>query len=99
MKVLKPGRQQTGYTVEAKCTGHGNGLGGCGAELLVEQPDMVYYKGSDYPIQRDSAVMFRCVSCGVLTDLPRAKWPPHPTDLPPFSTAWSKGQKPLESEK
>lgn len=96
MKILEPGRKQRGYSVEAKCTGHGNGGGGCGAKLLVEQPDMVFYKGSDYPIQRDSAVMFRCEACGVLTDLPREDWPPHSSDLPPYSRAWSKGQREME---
>lgn len=40
MKVLKPGREQTGWAREAECTGHGNGGGGCGALLLVERDDV-----------------------------------------------------------
>lgn len=92
MKILEPGRQQRGYSVEETCTGKGNSGGGCGARLLVEEPDMRYYQGTDYPIQRSAAVTFRCAACGVLTDLPHAKWPPRHSELPRYSTAWAKGQ-------
>lgn len=92
MKVRKPGRQQTGYSVEALCSGKGNGGGGCGAKLLVEQPDMRYFSGTDYPIDRPAAVTFRCCSCGVLTDLDHKDWPPSASSLPNFTTAWARGQ-------
>ena len=93
MKVIEPGRKQTGYSVEAKCSGNGNGGGGCGAKLLVEQPDMRYYEGTDYPIYRSSAVTFRCCSCGVLTDLDRKDWPPSASSLPAYSNAWAQGHE------
>jgi hypothetical protein len=40
MKILKKGREQKGWTREEICTGVGNGGGGCGAKLLVEQGDL-----------------------------------------------------------
>lgn len=71
MKVLKPGRPQTGWATEATCTGKGNGGGGCGAVLLVDESDL--YKtfagasyGGDSP---DPVATFTCVACGVETDI------------------------------
>jgi hypothetical protein len=40
MKVVKPGREQKGWSKQFKCTGNGNGGGGCGAVLLVEEGDL-----------------------------------------------------------
>lgn len=93
MKVLKPGREQNGYSIEQTCTGNGNGGGGCGAVLLVEQSDMRYYPGvpGDTWGSRDPAVMFRCCACGVVTDMASKHWPPSPVKLPRFSTAWRDG--------
>lgn len=84
MKVLEPGRDQKGFSVEARCTGNGNGGGGCNALLLVEQEDMRYFSGGGY-FERDPEVVFRCV-CGVTTDLPSKQWPPNPRNT---LTAWS----------
>ncbi len=71
MKVLKPGREQKGWSTEATCTGEGNQGGGCGAVLLVEEADV--YKtqsgggyGGDSP---EDFATFKCPSCGVQTDL------------------------------
>lgn len=69
MKILEKGRPQKGWATEARCTGNGNGGGGCGAKLLVEQGDLFTTSSSS----RDETtvyVTFRCVACGVLTDLP-----------------------------
>lgn len=68
MKILKKGRGQVGWTTKAKCTGAGNGNGGCGAHLLVEQGDLF----KSYSHARDEMtiyVTFRCIECGVMTDL------------------------------
>jgi len=77
MKVLKKGRKQKGWSVEFKCTGGGNGGGGCGAELLIEISDCYITSqhciGDDYP---DEFVTFTCAECGVETDLPDSKSPP-----------------------
>ncbi len=74
MKVLKPGRQQKGWSTEAKCTGHGNGEGGCGAKLLVEQDDL-FLTSSTVRDETDYFVTFKCCACGVLTDLPDGRVP------------------------
>jgi hypothetical protein len=66
MKVLKKGRKQKGWSVEKTCTGKGNGLGGCGALLLVEENDLYETgEGGDGP---DYARTFKCSECGVETD-------------------------------
>jgi len=71
MKIIKPGREQNGWSIEATCTGEGNGGGGCGAVLLVEAPDL--YITSRSPMGRDyeEFATFRCPSCRVETDLAR----------------------------
>ena len=68
MKILKPGREQKGWSVEVTCTGGGNGGGGCGAVLLVEQADLykTYRNARD---ETDTFITFRCPSCRVETDL------------------------------
>jgi hypothetical protein len=68
VKILEPGRQQKGWSTEAKCTGKGNGNGGCGAKLLVEQPDL-FRTSSSAMGETDYYVTFECAACGVLTDL------------------------------
>lgn len=68
MKILSPGSAQTGWTVETKCTGKGNGNGGCGALLLIEIGD-VFETQSQCRDETDYYVTFRCEGCGVLTDL------------------------------
>lgn len=68
MKVLEPGRKQRGWATETTCTGKGNGGGGCGARLLVEEPDL--FRTSRHT--RDGSehfVTFECVCCGVLSDV------------------------------
>lgn len=75
MKILEPGREQKGWSIETRCTGHGNGGGGCNAKLLVEQPDLflTYTHARD---ETDTLVTFRCEACGVLTDLTTKQEPP-----------------------
>jgi len=69
MKVLKPGSGQRGWSIKATCTGKGNGGGGCGAELLVEEPDLYQTSSSHYDGSTDYFVTFTCPECGVETDL------------------------------
>lgn len=68
MKVIKPGRKQTGWAREYTCTGTGNGGGGCSALLLVEQPDL-YITSSTHYDETDHFVTFQCPECGVQTDI------------------------------
>lgn len=68
MKVLKPGREQKGWSRETSCTGGGNGGGGCGALLLVEAADLFITTQC-----ADEYVTFRC-HCGVLTDIGNAPY-------------------------
>ncbi|HTK05295.1 MAG TPA: hypothetical protein VL500_06925 [Candidatus Eisenbacteria bacterium] len=41
MKVIKKGSGAKGWSKRFKCTGSGNGGGGCGATLLVEHGDLL----------------------------------------------------------
>jgi hypothetical protein len=76
MKILEPGRPQKGWSTECVCTGNGNGHGGCGAKLLVEEADL-FKTTSHCRDETDTYVTFRCAGCGVLTDLASDKRPPH----------------------
>lgn len=68
MKVIEKGRPQKGWSKEFKCTGSGNGGGGCGAILLVEYGDL-YITTSQCKDETDKFVTFRCSECGVETDI------------------------------
>lgn len=69
MKVLKKGREQNGWSTEQICTGEGNGKGGCGAKLLVEQGDLFHTYRSYYDGSEDTFTTFKCAQCGVKTDI------------------------------
>ncbi len=64
MKVIEKGTGQKGWAQNHVCSGMGNGMGGCGAKLLVEQGDLFKTGGDE-----DSLITFECVECGVLTNL------------------------------
>lgn len=68
MKIIKEGRKQKGWAKEFKCTGSGNGEGGCEATLLVEQGD-IYMTYSFCMGEKDSYYTFKCAACGVQTDI------------------------------
>ena len=69
MKVIKRGKKQKGWAVEFECTGDGNGDGGCGAILLVEEGDLYLTSRSYYDGSRDTFTTFTCSCCGVQTDV------------------------------
>jgi hypothetical protein len=95
MKVIKKGRQQSGWSNEFKCTGSGNGGGGCGAVLLVETPDLFTTHHHDHGGGHDVFVTFECSECGVLTDIKHSGVSHR--DLPSRSD-WKKMQGPLRVE-
>ncbi len=69
MKVLKKGRPQAGWSKEFKCSGSGNGGGGCGAKLLVSEFDLYYTHSHHYDGSSESYVTFCCSECSVETDV------------------------------
>ena len=75
MKVIKPGRAQSGWAKRFKCTGAGNSGGGCGAVLLVEHNDLYLTHNYDYGGGHDVYTTFRCCGCGVQTDIERYTGP------------------------
>lgn len=81
MRVIKKGREQTGWSQEIKCSGKGNGNGGCGALLLVETPDM-FRTFQCHAGETDTYVTFECSECHVHTDLPEFMQPPKIAELP-----------------
>ncbi len=48
MKVIKSGDGRKGWAREETCTGQGNGIDGCGAELLLEENDLYHTRNTDY---------------------------------------------------
>ena len=77
MKIIKPGKHPK-WTLEATCTGKGNGGGGCGAKLLLEEGDLFHTFTHRYGDSRETYTSFRCCSCKCLTDL-SVNIPPHVT--------------------
>ena len=75
MKVLKSGTGQKGWSLKTKCTGAGNGNGGCGAVLLVEEGDLYFTHSSHYDGSNETYITFKCPECGVETDVPGGKTP------------------------
>jgi len=74
MRVIKKGSGQRGWAKEYTCTGKGNGGGGCGAVLMVEEGDL-YITSSTCRDETDYYVTFRCCECGVENDIPTADVP------------------------
>lgn len=69
MKVIEKGRRQKGWAQEFTCTGRGNGNGGCGATLLVEESDLYHTHSSHYDGSDETYTTFECAACGVETDV------------------------------
>ena len=92
MRILRPGTGQKGWSTEATCTGAGNGGGGCGARLLVEQHDLflTYRNARD---ETDTFVTFECGACGVLNDLPGGRVPHAIETTLPSHKAWRELQE------
>ena len=68
MEVVKEGRKQGGWAEKFRCTGDGNGGGGCGATLLVSQVDL-YETTLDSVDESELCKTFCCQQCGVETDV------------------------------
>lgn len=68
MKVIKKGRPQKGWAKQITCTGKGNGRGGCGAVLLIEESDL-FRTGKHSRDESEYYATFKCSECGVLTDV------------------------------
>ncbi len=79
VKVIKPGRDQKGWAKELECTGDGNGGGGCGATLLVEEGDL-FRTTNHVRDETTHFTTFKCIQCGVLTDLRGVSIPQHVRD-------------------
>lgn len=72
MRVLQEG---PGWSIKQKCTGYGNGGGGCGALLEVERGDIYLTSSTDLSGETDYYYTFKCPCCDIETDVPS-------TDIP-----------------
>jgi len=66
MKILEKG---PGWSIEQRCTGKGNGDGGCNSLLLVEKCDLYMTSHTDMVGDTDYYYTFRCPVCGMETDI------------------------------
>ncbi len=66
MKVLERG---PGWGIKLRCTGSGNGGGGCESLLLVEENDIYVTANTDYTGDTDYYYTFRCPICQHETDI------------------------------
>jgi len=69
MKVISKGDGRSGWAKEFICTGAGNGNGGCGAKLLVEENDLYKTHNYDYGGGHDVYTTFKCPECNNETDV------------------------------
>lgn len=72
MKVLEKG---PGWNLKIKCTGKGNGDGGCGSLLLIENGDVYLTANSFYDGSIDYYYTIYCPVCGAETDIPKKDIP------------------------
>ena len=72
MQILEKG---PGWSIEARCTGNGNGDGGCESRLLILENDLFITKSYCYDGSHDEYVTFRCPVCEKYTDLDDTKVP------------------------
>ena len=66
MKVIEKGNN---WNLERRCTGAGNGRGGCNSLLGIALDDIYLTYGGDYIEITDIYYTFKCPVCGVETDL------------------------------
>ena len=71
MEIIKPGtKKQKAWAKNYKCSGSGNGGGGCGALLRVEVTDLYYTRsGCGRDDYETTYVTFTCPQCLVKTDI------------------------------
>lgn len=69
MKVIASGADKASWSDERKCSGGGNGGGGCEAKLLVESAD-VFITLSKARGETVTHVTFECPVCRVWSDIP-----------------------------
>lgn len=72
MKVIEEGR---GWNLEKRCTGKGNGGGGCNALLGLELNDIYLSHSYDYGGGHDMFYTFKCPCCSTETDLEESEVP------------------------
>lgn len=72
MKILEKG---PGWNIEQRCTGNGNGGGGCNSKLLVEESDIYVTSNTDMCGDTDYYYTFFCPVCGKETDIPEKDVP------------------------
>ncbi len=66
MKVLEKG---PGWSIKVRCTGSGNGGGGCESLLQVSENDIYVTSHTDYAGDTDYYYTFLCPECCVETDI------------------------------
>ena len=72
MKVLEQGH---GWSIEQRCTGKGNGDGGCNSLLEVSEEDIYQTSSTDYLGDTDYYYTFCCPVCGKETDIDESLLP------------------------
>ena len=66
MKILEKG---PGWNLKLRCTGKGNGDGGCESLLLVEENDIYVTSHTDMACDTDYYYTICCPVCGKETDI------------------------------
>ena len=72
MKILEQG---LGWNIKQRCSGKGNGMGGCNSLLLIEENDVYVTSSNDMLGDTDYYYTFCCPICGKETDIDERKIP------------------------
>ena len=72
MKILERGN---GWHLTVRCTGNGNGNGGCNSLLEISKEDIYVTSSSDYLGDVDYYYTITCPVCGIETDLKQNELP------------------------
>lgn len=72
MEILERGKN---WGLEVRCTGSGNGGGGCESLLRINKEDIYVTSNTDFVGDTDYFYTFRCPVCNVETDIADEKIP------------------------
>jgi hypothetical protein len=89
MKVIKQGGGKKSFWKQVVvCTGAGNGVIGCGAELEINGGDVYSTESHHYDGSSESYVTFMCPCCQAETDVDKNKVPYNVSRCIPSKKEW-----------
>jgi len=89
MKILRHPPALENWYVKLYCTNNGHGAKGCGAKLKIYRNDLRFSPPlGTGDVDDVGAVTFKCICCGVLTDIGMQDYPENHKKLKPYKSNW-----------